>query len=302
MIDNSNSLKCLDKKKNIISEDNPEFISENNLIIKNLSSTKTNEFNSLKNKFFPDKEINNVEKNSFFSEGNLMTKKKNKIKDFLFIKNGNILDNVDDKNEKEISKESMDSKQKNELKLMQKENVELQNKINDLLKEIKDAENLIQNTQNEYDNKINGINLNITNQTNINKKIINEITLLQNLLNDFFDGIMTNNNDSSNNNNNIYANKKKELQLKQDRIKNNKDKIKLLKEEISLYKKKMENYMGLDEDKKSEIFLYGKEEEKYKLNLRKLNEDIDNMKRDIQLLKIIENKHKICSEKENCRA
>jgi hypothetical protein len=66
--------------------------------------------------------------------------------------------------------------------------------------------------------------------------------------------------------------------------------------EINKYNRKIKINTNIDENIKQENPSIRKKEEEYRFILNKLNEEIDILKQDIQALKIIQTKHKMCSK------
>ena len=291
-INNDKKINCnlLEKEKEEIKNNNKKEKSinksNNELLLENKKSIiKENE----------EKEENNIIKINKEEEEKELNEKNNKNNEKINELNNEI------KKEKNILKPDeiiLDiKKDKTNLELMQEKNNELENKLKNLLSEIKNEENNSINTKKECENKISQLNVSIKKQTEINKKVIKDISKLQKELNVACDKLIKY---FSKNKNNFYNQTKtkieKQLKVKESQCNYNQKVTLLLMKEINKYNKTIESNSMIDENIKQENPLINKKEEEYRFILNKLNEEIDTLKQDIQELKKIKNKHIMCSK------
>ena len=258
-----------------------------------------------KNKDNEEKEENNMiqinkEKEKEKEKENEMKESNNK--------NNDLNDEVNNENENENNKDNLKpddimidvQKDKSNLELIQEKNNILENKLKDLLLEVKEQERNMLNTKNECEKKLILLNSDIKRQSDINKKAINNISKLQKDLNNAYDKLVKY---FSKNKNNFYNQNKtkieKQLKVKESQYNYNQKVTLLLMKEINQYNKKIKTNTLIDENIRQENPLINKKEEEYKFILNKLNEEIDKLKQDIQALKKIRNKHIMCSKLEH---
>ena len=224
--------------------------------------------------------------------------------------NNNINDEIDNenKNENENNKDNLKpddimidiQKDKSNLELIQEKNNILENKLKDLLLEVKEQETNMVNTKKECEKKLILLNSNIKKQSDINKKVINNISKLQKDLNTAYDKLVKY---FSKNKNNFYNQNKakieRQLKVKESQYNYNQKVTLLLMKEINQYNKKIKSNTLIDENIRQENPLINKKEEEYRFILNKLNKEIDKLKQDIQALKKIRNKHIMCSKLEH---
>ena len=205
-------------------------------------------------------------------------------------------------NEKEILNENdiMLNIEKNNLELMQEQTFELQNQYKDLLNRFKKEENEMNKSKNECNKRITRLNINIRNQAEINKKTLNNISEVQNELNNAYDKLVKYFSKNKNNfYNHVSSQIEKQLKIKESQYNYNQKVTLLLMKEINKYNRKIKFNTNIDENIKQENPLINKKEEEYRFILNKLNEEIDILKQDVQALKLVRNRHKMCSKLEN---
>ena len=286
------------KNNNIHNDLNIEKENENeNKDIKNIENEKENQIDN-KN----EEEINKEKKINEEKEIN-EEQKINKEKEINEEKEKEIVNEVNQNvnNEKEILNENdiLLNIDKTNLEIMQEKNNELQNKLKDLLLEFKKEENDMNKLKNECNNKITKLNSKIKKQANVNKKAINNITELQNELNNAYDRLLKYFTKNKNNFFNQSKNKiEKQLKIKESQYNLNQKVTMLLMKEINKYNRKLKLNTNIDENIKQENPSIKKKEEEYRFILNKLNEEIDILKQDIQALKFIRTKHQMCSKTE----
>ena len=351
------------KKINTFDNNSDKLFSKKPKMFINLSSTDNNEIELFQKKFFSDKIITNEKKknsllletendkiknekfeeninNNIHNDLNIEKENENVNKDIKNIENEKE-NQIDNKNEEEINKEKElhEEKEINEekkineekekeivnevnqnvnnekeilnendillnidktnLEIMQEKNNELQNKLKDLLLEFKKEENDMNKLKNECNNKITKLNSKIKKQANVNKKAINNITELQNELNNAYDRLLKYFTKNKNNFFNQSKNKiEKQLKIKESQYNLNQKVTMLLMKEINKYNRKLKLNTNIDENIKQENPSIKKKEEEYRFILNKLNEEIDILKQDIQALKFIRTKHQMCSKTE----
>ena len=351
------------KKINTFDNNSDKLFSKKPKMFINLSSTDNNEIELFQKKFFSDKIITNEKKknsllletendkiknekfeeninNNIHNDLNIEKENENVNKDIKNIENEKE-NEIDNKNEEEINKEKElhEEKEINEekkineekekeivnevnqnvnkekeilnendillnidktnLEIMQEKNNELQNKLKDLLLEFKKEENDMNKLKNECNNKITKLNSKIKKQANVNKKAINNITELQNELNNAYDRLLKYFTKNKNNFLNQSKNKiEKQLKIKESQYNLNQKVTMLLMKEINKYNRKLKLNTNIDENIKQENPSIKKKEEEYRFILNKLNEEIDILKQDIQALKFIRTKHQMCSKTE----
>ena len=274
----------IDEKKN---ENKEEIIKEKEI----------KEENDMKEKkeIFEEKEINDkngINEEKKFNEEKEKEKEKEKEE---------IVNEIEQKivNEKEILNENdiLLNIDKNNLEIMEEKNNELQNKLKDLLLEFKKEENGLIKFKDECNKKITKLNSSIKKQAKINRKAINNISELQNELNNAYDRLVRYFSKNKNNFLNQNKNKiEKQLKIKESQYNYNQKVTMLLMKEINKYNRKIKINTNIDENIKQENPSIRKKEEEYRFILNKLNEEIDILKQDIQALKIIQTKHKMCSK------
>ena len=204
-------------------------------------------------------------------------------------------------NEKEILNENdiMLNIEKNNLELMQEQTFELQNQYKDLLNRFKKEENEMNKSKNECNKRITRLNINIRKQAEINKKTLNNISEVQNELNNAYDKLVKYFSKNKNNfYNHVSSQIEKQLKIKESQYNYNQKVTLLLMKEINKYNRKIKFNTTIDENIKQENPLINKKEEEYRFILNKLNEEIDILKQDIQALKFIRTKHQMCSKTE----
>ena len=283
---------------NIHNDLNIEKENENeNKDIKNIENEKENEIDN-KNEEEINKEKELHEEKEINEE-----QKINKEKEINEEKEKEIVNEVNQNvnNEKEILNENdiLLNIDKTNLEIMQEKNNELQNKLKDLLLEFKKEENDMNKLKNECNNKITKLNSKIKKQANVNKKAINNITELQNELNNAYDRLLKYFTKNKNNFFNQSKNKiEKQLKIKESQYNLNQKVTMLLMKEINKYNRKLKLNTNIDENIKQENPSIKKKEEEYRFILNKINEEIDILKQDIQALKFIRTKHQMCSKTE----
>ena len=276
IINDNNDVRLVEKNNNKDSEENEENKEkeekeENNMI--QINKEKEKEKDS-------EKEESNNENKNKTNETN------------------NENENINDKNNINPDEIMIDlQKDKSNLELIQEKNNVLENKLKDLLLEVKNEEINMINTKNECEKKLILLDSNIKKQSDINKKVINNITKLQKDLNVAYDKLVKY---FSKNKNNFYNQSQtkieKQLKVKESQYNYNQKVTLLLMKEINQYNKKIKSNTLIDENIKQENPLINKKEEEYRFILNKLNKEIDSLKQDIQALKKIRNKHIMCSK------
>ena len=276
-------------KENSSNENNKEKEEEKNIIkIENEKDKEEKKPDEINEK---SESINNDNRNGMESEINNNIEKENE------------LDNNKEKENENLKEDEIViniKKEKNNLDIIKEQNIELENKIKDLLFEIKSEETNMNKTKTDCDKRISELNFSIKKQTEINKKVLNKIYNLQNELNTAYEKLVKY---FSKNKNNFYNKTKekieKQLKIKESQYNYNQKVTSLLMKEINKYNRKIEMNKCIDRNIKKENPSITNKEEEYRFILNKLNEEIDNLKQDIQALKIIKNKHKVCNKIEN---
>ena len=294
-----------------------KFLSDNSLNNENIISKI---IGNQKEKIKKTNKNNSSDKNNFLFEENKNNKEKEpkekKDDNIIQINKENEKEIEEDKNEKEnkiINKEIENDKEnlkpddimldiqndKSNLEIIQDENIELENKLKDLLLEIKNEENSMIKTSNECQKELSNLDSDMKKQSEINKKVLSDISKLQKDLNSAYDKLVKY---FSKNKNNFYNQNKmkieKQLKVKESQCNYNQKVTLLLKKEISKYNKQLQSNTCIDQNIKKENPLINKKEEEYRYILNKLNEEIDKLKEEIQSLKKLKNKHLICNKTE----
>ena len=328
----------ISKKLNSTDNKGKESTKKNKMII-NLISNENNDSNSIEKKFLSDNSINNenigskvtgnkkeknkkINKKESNDKNNCLVEDINNNKKEIKEKNDNNIIQInkekeiyENKNEKEnnINKENEDDKEnlkpddimldiqkdKNNLELIQDKNNELENKLKDLLLEIKNEENNMIKTSKECEKELNNLDSDIKKESEINKKILSDISKLQKELNNAYDKLVKY---FSKNKNNFFTQNKnkieKQLKVKESQYNYNQKVTLLLMKEISKYNKQIQSNTSIDQDIKKENPLINNKEEEYRFILNKLNGEIDKLNQEIQSLKKLKSKHLICSKTE----
>ena len=304
-----------EKKKNSLLLETENDKIKNEKFEENINNNIHNDLNIEKENENVNKDIKNIEKEKENQIDNKNEEEINKEKELHEEKDINEEKKINEEKEKEIvnevnqnvnnEKEILNENDillnidKTNLEIMQEKNNELQNKLKDLLLEFKKEENDMNKLKNECNNKITKLNSKIKKQANVNKKAINNITELQNELNNAYDRLLKYFTKNKNNFFNQSKNKiEKQLKIKESQYNLNQKVTMLLMKEINKYNRKLKLNTNIDENIKQENPSIKKKEEEYRFILNKLNEEIDILKQDIQALKFIRTKHQMCSKTE----
>ena len=200
--------------------------------------------------------------------------------------------------EKEIKKEK-------NIELLKIKNIELENQLNKLLTEIKTEENNTLTEKEKYDTKINELDKDIKKHALIKKKIINEISDIEEQINYKYKKVFEDNsiiknyernknnlnNESNNENNNVSEKIEKLIEIKEHQYNNNAKRKRNLIKEISKYIEKIDLYNNINKDVKKENPSIIRKEEELKYLLNKMNKEVESLKSDIILLKNVQHQH-----------
>ena len=304
------------QKENITAKYNIKITKEDNY-----KTNKTLIYNNLNKNGNKEKLIIKVKKDEEEEEN----KEENKIKEQEIIKNKinkkNILSvDVTKPNKESLSYEikkkeienkkeiEINNKKKNIEKLKLK-NKELQEQYNKLLTELKNEENNMHEDLIKYNKKIKELDKDFKNKVLTKKNIIKDISNLNLQLNLECNKLLEYNNliKINNKNKNIFINVPKNgdineriekiIQLKEHQNSNCMKKFLLLKKEIFYYNEKINSNTNIDKNIKKENPLIIKKEEELQYILDKLNNEIEEIKREIAYLKNIQYKHDIICKK-----
>ena len=216
------------------------------------------------------------------------------------------------KKEKEKEKEEIEKEIRKKMKNIEKiktKNKELQEQFNKLLTELKTEENNTYEERIKYDKIINGLNKDIQKKGLIIKKIVNNISKLNQQINSKCNILFDSNHiikaNTKNKNKLLSDSKDGNLSEKIERIiklkeYQNNNNIKmglLLKKEISNYNKKISYNKNIDKNIKKENPSIIRKEEELVFILNKLNQEMESIKCEITYLRNIEYKHNIICKK-----